>query len=270
MSTYSFEHTVNPGRFRRQKAAITERVGTIQALYAKRREEAAAEARRIQFNRACLQAVIVGIKTALNFTVAECEQPAWPDSPWYTPKTFKPEFYQRAMRYFDPAIAEEFFHKELSAFKEFWQIEEWVGARYTMVENMETDDPWWKIATRSNMKFPHWPEELYYFDMARIKFVKEKCSDDEICWKHWKLKTPQEHLDEALKSLENLPTDAAGLVNADGLVKTSSEVNEIYRRVFSDPKLMQEMADKNQGYVHGHMWWNRPGKWLRKLFNRRT
>lgn len=256
MSTYSFEHTVNPGRFRRQKAAITERVGTIQALYAKRREEAAAEARRIQFNRACLQAVIVGIKTALNFTVAECEHPVWPDSPWCTPKTFKPEFFERAMRYFNPAISEEFFHRELSAFKEFWQIEYWLGARYTIVENMEYDGPWWRVPSRADVKYPSLPTSHYYFDMTRVKIVKvdENATDD---WNYWKLKTPQEQLDEALKTLENLPPDAASLVNTDGFVKASSEANEIYRRVFSDPKLMQEMADKNQGYVHGHMWWNR-------------
>jgi hypothetical protein len=268
MSTYSFEHTVNPGRFRRQKALIKERAGTIRYLHERRREEAAAAERKAQFDRACVQAVIVGIKTALNFTVAECEQPVWPDSPWYKPKTFKPEFFERAMRYFDPAITEEFLHRELSAFKEFWQIEHWIGARYTIVEKMEYDGPWWRVPSRHDCHYPQWPEALYYFDMSRVKLVKDN-EDDEDSWKYWKLKTPEDHLDEALKSLTELPTNEDGLVNADDLAKAGRAANEVYRRVFSDPKLMQEMADKNQGYVHGHMWWNVPGKLLRKLFNRR-
>jgi hypothetical protein len=46
----------------------------------------------------------------------------------------------------------------------------------------------------------------------------------------------------------------------------SSEVSEIYHRVFSDRKLMQEMADKNQGYVHGHMWWNRLWARIKEAF----
>lgn len=254
MTTFSFGPTVNPGRFRKQKALIKARASGVQAAHAQRRENEAAAQRKAQFERACMQAVIVGIKTALNFTVAECELPVWPNSPWYTPKTHPPAFYERAVRYFDPNVTEEFLHTQFHAFKGFWEIDLWIGARHTIVESMEFDGPWWKVPSRYDVKYPMWPEEYYYFDMSRVTIIEKSEEDDASNWRYWKLKPEEPTVPEP----EPVWSD------------DRTVLDQAYQAMFNDPKLRLDMMDKNQGYVHGEMWWNLPGKLIRKLFQRRT
>jgi hypothetical protein len=218
--SYGQQDTVNPGRHRRQKAVVEQRAAGVREAFERRREEAAAALRKEQFNRACIQAVIVGIKTAMHFTVAECEQPVWPEGPWYKPRTFKPEFFERAMRYFNPAISEEFFHKQLQSFKEFWQIEHWIGGRYTIVENLEFDGPWYRTPNRHDVMFPNLPEEFYYFDMALIKLVKENDEDGDS-WHYWKLKGDEEDLPVAPSTEPVTSTDKN---TSEGDALTSPEI----------------------------------------------
>ena len=262
------ENTINPGRHRRQKADVAQRASTIRAEYARRREEAAEAARKIAFDRACLQAVIVGMKTALGFTVAECEQPVWPDSPWLTPKTFEPEFYERAMRYFSPAITEEFFHEQLSYFKEFWRIEQYVKSRFTMVEKLEFDGPWWRTPDRVDARYPDFPEGAYYFDMSLIevgKYAQE--GDDKDSWKHWGLKPKEEPVpsQNALDVHIHRQADAV----STGIIAEAFGISDV--RVTKDkarynPHSDLGMADKNQGYVPGEMWWNHLWARIKKVF----
>jgi hypothetical protein len=235
---------LSPARHRRQKALVVERTNAVRASYERRRAEQAQQARDAAFDRALIQDTICKIKTALNFTVSECERPVWPSGDHRHPKILKQAFVDYAMRYFDPAQSEESFHEQLQYFTASWQIQQWVGARYTLVERIEFDGPWYRTPNRHDKQYPYWADVAYYLDMSRIELVvpeeDKEGLEESSHWRYLRLK----------------PVSLSCAAPVD-----RETIDTVYQQVFS-PEVQLAMADKIQGYVPGEMWWNRLWRFL--------
>lgn len=264
MSTYSFEATVNPGRFRRQKVAVSERIEAVKKHYAEIRRQQEADALSKMLNRAYIQELICKIKAALGYEIKEAELPKWPDPDiHYTlPAVLSREFVEHATRYWQPDMTLAQLDRELYSVDEYWHFDCWIKGRSTAVDTIEHDGPWYDVQTKPNQIFPQHEAKEYFFDPHRV-------DTSSFSWKDWRLKTLNELLAEALEAAKAAPNPHAVASEKLGIWTEDMSCGGVSRRAVITGSDMQAMADKNQGYVHGHMWWNVPGKLLDKLFKRR-
>lgn len=206
MCTNSFEATVNPGRFRRQKATVTDRVIQVRTRYETIREQQQEAACKLAFDRACLQDLLCKIKEALKLPVQDDERPVWPEGPCTfdsTAKTFTKEYVEQATRYFAPMTIEEFDY-QFRVVDQFWTLSSWIRGRLTVVETLEFNGPWYNVPSRLDGIFPQHGAETYFLDPARVDTSNPS-------WKEWKLIPLKELLKKAIGVAKATSKDTDGL-----------------------------------------------------------
>lgn len=177
--SYGQPDTVNPGRFRRQKEKVHTYMTVVRKQRAKVAEEHAQREDHWRHDYSDRVRIIRQMKNVLGFPLIAHE--GWEyRSKIFPVRMFQDKMVERAMRYFDPAITAEQFDQLMASMPAYWQVENWLLCRYTLIETIEYEGKWFEIPTRTNTKFPQTELHVYWLDPAKVD-----CSGDS--WKVWKV-----------------------------------------------------------------------------------
>lgn len=195
---YNIEPTVNPGRFRKQKALVSGRVMAVRAYYDRLYQERAYEAQREAHIEATRLRLIFGIKTKLGFKIHENEQfpPVEPTDPFII-REMTSEPLTAALCYIDPAFSTEDFDRYLGQLS-CSDLQDWLQERYCIIEVMVSKEPWYMVRHLFPRRYPNTDDQTYWFDPKQV-------DQSALSWHDWKLITVPDVLEKALESVRNTP-----------------------------------------------------------------
>jgi hypothetical protein len=245
-----FTPSVNPGRHRRQKAKVAHTVQHVRDAYARRRAEQQHYERKYLFECSERFRLICGVKTALGMTIHQEELFRF-EHQHYISKQYSDKYMEQATRYMDPAFTLEqcdgMFAED--RFQYPWQVRSWIARRYTLVEYLEHPGPWFELSMRADIEFPAPEADNYWLDVVRV-------NTDHADYRQWKLRPVKKSVAPDPHAVTD---EQIGAYTYSG----RTALDQAYEAMINDPKTLLAMADKNQGYVHGDMWWNKLLRFLK-------
>lgn len=188
------ETNLSPGRFRKQKARIKH---GVQTRLKRQAEQAAQEAKhkdRFYHTYAERVRLIRQMKSVLGYPLIQHEGFEY-KSNYYTSKTLDDELVKNALRYWDSMVPASQFDGLMSTFEAFWEVEQWLLERETLVNYVEWKGEWWKRPSRSNDRIPQFKNPYW----IEAKLVDMSNSD----WHMWKVHPPKEAQTDTVDECSN-------------------------------------------------------------------